>query len=830
MVLFLSLQSDTHTCYITSRLFHLVCYIMKSPLYFLFSWGLFSTLLAQTPLQTQELKDAHLLNKLQDKLAAHFAPSHDQKASLTLANSHIDPLTLLQWQVLFYAKKNQSELITRREEAQGKLAKAKLALPEASVPVPNVAVIQKIQDAIDRSTRQMAIPTHLQELLADKAAAASFELVCSSQEMLEGLFYSSEVPPVLPAIYIFSRILEKDASLAQASRERDIAWAIAIEYAMVNGDPDLAVERALFFIKNFRAGKLHTVFNDIPLSLMRVIVTSKNHKDSVSLSSMQWYIDNAHMPQKYYVGFKGQSAICWRCGWHLNNLLGDSIHVNYYETYDHYFGDNHATRTSQVGGVCGSISSFGAACAVANGIPATTMGEPGHCAYAVLVNGTWTPSYSLSWKRNIHWKPWENITFFSALQLSYDMYTEEESQNTKEALELAALAMCLEQDIEQSVPAEALVQQADKKAQIRHIYTQALEKQNLAYPIYRAYFQHLQENPQQHDAVAAVKAMNQSLTHSYPEMAAYILGKHAMPALSMLNAAERRELLCDFWDNCVGCGIAKWDLQGTILAQNSWLLAAEDAKPKDSIAFFDHLLGTTLAKEEIAPAVLASLGAWSAQQKVDVQKEVTAMTLASIQKASATPQAEGAASMEVLLGKAILNAAKIYDLESFRSLSLMVDESQRHPEKMPRFKPFEGELLSEGGLISLSSSHEKHDSPHMHASVLDPRGGKLITDKATKNNITVLLPRVVEVKGIIIVNNGKRKEQERKILVQVSDTGTKDSWETVKSLDASEALNVRRIDLSEQSPRARYIRLVYESADKESIQINGIYVYGKRSS
>ena len=51
----------------------------------------------------------------------------------------------------------------------------------------------------------------------------------------------------------------------------------------------------------------------------------------------------------------------------------------------------------------GALSNLGASAAMANGIPATTMGEPGHCAYAVKIDDTtWQPSYSLSWKRGMH--------------------------------------------------------------------------------------------------------------------------------------------------------------------------------------------------------------------------------------------------------------------------------------------------------------------------------------------------------------------------------------------------------------------------------------------
>ena len=80
---------------------------------------------------------------------------------------------------------------------------------------------------------------------------------------------------------------------------------------------------------------------------------------------------------KEYVG------ACWQAPYKLNNLFGDSIHGSaYYAPFGHLI---HAERVRNVGGVCGSLSRYGANAARANGIPALTMGEPGHSAYAVRV-------------------------------------------------------------------------------------------------------------------------------------------------------------------------------------------------------------------------------------------------------------------------------------------------------------------------------------------------------------------------------------------------------------------------------------------------------------
>ena len=134
------------------------------------------------------------------------------------------------------------------------------------------------------------------------------------------------------------------------------------------------------------------------------------------MKAFEWALKNVHIPDWQY------PASCWRCGYVLDNVYGDSVHgSHYYAPWVGVATDNHMWLAKNVGGVCGGLSHFGAASACANGVPALTAGEPGHCAYIVLVNGKWTPAYSLSWERGLHWIPWDNHTF-SSLHLTDDLY------------------------------------------------------------------------------------------------------------------------------------------------------------------------------------------------------------------------------------------------------------------------------------------------------------------------------------------------------------------------------------------------------------------------
>ena len=66
-----------------------------------------------------------------------------------------------------------------------------------------------------------------------------------------------------------------------------------------------------------------------------------------------------------------------RCDYRLNNIYGDSIHGPvYYAPFETALGDNRAHMTRYVGGVCGSLSHFGAFAALANGVPVVACDVP----------------------------------------------------------------------------------------------------------------------------------------------------------------------------------------------------------------------------------------------------------------------------------------------------------------------------------------------------------------------------------------------------------------------------------------------------------------------
>ncbi|MGA0846709.1 MAG: hypothetical protein ACO3RV_09225, partial [Luteolibacter sp.] len=185
--------------------------------------------------------------------------------------------------------------------------------------------------------------------------------------------------------------------IATHSIDRSMASACALESARGGMNPDQALLRFRFFQDRHRSGELNSIYDEIDTFNRRFLARGVQHTAFNLPESMEYLVSAISLPSHQY------TSACWYAAYRAHNAFGDSIHgPHYYSPFRDSWG-SHAERVREVGGVCGSLSNLGAAAAIANGIPAVTMGEPGHCAYAVMTSpGNWVPAYTLSWKRGMH--------------------------------------------------------------------------------------------------------------------------------------------------------------------------------------------------------------------------------------------------------------------------------------------------------------------------------------------------------------------------------------------------------------------------------------------
>ncbi len=709
--------------------------------------------------------------------------------------------SLLQWQMYQLAIDTEAQLIKARDKRKADLEKTKAQHAAAKKnPAISKRALKKIQQNLQSLRSHLALPVRFWDF--SEKDAASLASLMEDASWMEAMLYSGESVPIVRAVSIFLAIAEKDSEVMKAGRVRDIAVAAALEFARFDGDREVACARALYFIENWRKGYMNKSMDGITLSQMRVLLGTHCKSERASIASLQWALDHAHLPDHLYTG------ACWRAQYRLNNIYGDSIHVNYHETYSEEYDNNFPRMIYETGGVCGALSHLGALCAIGNGVPATTMGEPGHCAYTVLVGDKWTPAYSLSWKRGLHWQPWAGIHFFSSLQHLYDIYAPQQAMQTRESRFLESMALALE---------GLDTKRADE------FYQEAIKKQPLSYSAWRSYLAFLAKDSSKQARISAVQQLQTGLAAQYPEMAVHLLKNQAMALLKDLDAAERRAIALQFWKSAKGMGPAPWGVADFLDTQTKWMNEGREDTRSSMLGFYGELLSALSQKVDLMPVAITWGSGWGAKQDVATKAALAQTMVGTLSKAQG-----GDVSMKDVIAKAILSAGKLGDIDSFQALQAMVPEKDRHIKNMPKIKPFAGELLSKGGLIYASSTC-RHDSPSMHAGVLDPRGGHFHTDKEKNPYVVVKLPRTASLSGLVIVGRAGKDERMRNIKVQVSETGAEGSWIDVHDFGPDAPPRVMRVNLEDKMPKALYIR-IQRGGEANFFHLNGIYVYGDRAA
>ena len=373
----------------------------------------------------------------------------------------------------------------------------------------------------------------------------------SDLDWLEGYLYTGRPERADKFLEMLLAIAKRDKEMLKDSMRRKIAMATAAEFSRHGwslDSPSRAVKRYNFFAESRDGGKLNALFDELDYWDMRVVCGWKGDNDFGNEYSMRWARDNVKLTEEGYASATDIHQLDYR----LWNKAGDSVHnSDYYAPFRPYFSTkkgevNMSAMALDVGAVCGGISHYGVAGAVANGIPAVTMGEPGHCAFAVRVNGVWRDNNSVSYKRDLHWTLLEGRTW-AFIHLAQDLFSDK--KKTQQSFRKAALARFY----------------ADKKrAAALSLYGQALSTQPKNYLVWIDYCNYLKEQkaPKKYWSVVNKKIID-AFTEKYPDVTATALQKYVYPNLfaSVKSDKEKLEVYAEFMEKIKAVGPATWDME-----------------------------------------------------------------------------------------------------------------------------------------------------------------------------------------------------------------------------------------------------------------------------
>jgi len=591
-----------------------------------------------------------------------------------------------------------------------------------------------------------------------------------------------------------SELWRTDPELVNRPVDRSMATACALELRSSDREEEWMRSRYEYFRANHAGGLLNTCYDDLQTWERRFLARGAQYTSWTSPEALEYLRERICWPRAEYV------KACWQAPYRAFNCFGDTVQGwLYYHPFRGGFRCD-PEMAIEVGGVCGALSNTGAAAAIASGIPAFTMGEPGHCAYAVqTAPGTWTPAYSLSWKRGLH-ASLHRSTWPSHL-LAQACF--ERTREVRMAGDLTRLARWH--------VVEGELARADAT------YQKALARSPLNEGLWVEYLRFGVTNDRDPGWWRkTTRLLQKFLLPDHPEVAWTLLKDHAYGRIfADASTRDRTTLFNQFNSGVDGWGAGRWDIE------SAWKWMTDRVgDERQQRQFIMNLLRDAVESPEVGPAYIA----WAADRiEGDAMSE---RMFENILLSSTRRSGEGADQALREMARTMLPAAaESGDLETFQRIG---KASARLFEPRPSLaesgiEPFPGVLLSSGGALRIWEPGNRWDSPEAHWGVLEERGGNFHTQVGDNPWFEIELPQFGELEGIIL--EGRRGQAHRGADARILVSSDGEQWEQVATLEGAHIWY--RVDLSASRPRARFIRV---ERDGKCMHFPRVLVYGRRSS
>jgi hypothetical protein len=608
------------------------------------------------------------------------------------------------------------------------------------------------------------------------------------------------------------------------------------------------VDRLQHLQKARRDGLLHVGFERMTVREMRSAIympgTAKDY---------QFLLDDRQYKTGDYLG------ACGAINYVDPNVYGFSVQGwGFVEEWCHYFGTGTGNRPliaqRQVGGVCGTLSCYGASCAQAHGVMSTTVGQPGHCAYVVRIGDRWPIGNDVFGPWTTGYSVYEGTSYMTSDRL-YEL-VEADRLHHERAQRLSWVAHARRNvSGTRSVPpvkvagtlrvpsASGARGETDTKWQA--IYEQALAAQPLCYPIWLEYIKALEAEPSQADEKWLELARRVATTFSEHQEAGWALAMRCYGHVSPNQKPAQRAAFLLACHKTLSQKTAP-KMYGYPLLTN-FLNAQADliADPTAALDFYGQLLNLHYStgpstnwifgmvmnwgSERFArnPATAAGyariMGGFFASQEKTIDKDLKLTTIANgIRKATEVGDANSYRQWNELAKKLLPPTAPAD-----------VHLNPQQAAARPKIEPLPGTLLSPSGVLQTSSAAGGCDKPLSYQQVLD--GGPLgyfDTNGEANPWAQVQLAGDAELSAIVLIDRYELPAEypwDVPLKVSVSTDGK--AWNEVARFDKPQA--VYRVDLQAKKPHARFVRIERIAADPAKpntarFHFRSFLVYGRK--
>lgn len=526
------------------------------------------------------------------------------------------------------------------------------------------------------------------------------------------------------------------------------------------------------------AGFLHRMFKDLRAWELCFVVSS-NCDDEALL----WMLQNINVPIQRY------TDACWAVRYQGASAFGESIQgpLFYVPGRNRL---NWAEAVIKQGGVCGSLSHFGAVAARAHGIPAYTCGQPGHCAYAVRhARGKWVGGFGGP-DGAPHFSPWGwNYAHILALE---DAFADDaKADRAKRHLWQASVPGTAER----RRAALALATGATPafipawKARV-----EALRDAGLAAADWERLYGEMSQSFGRNN-----RPLSETLALFEDKLVA---GKDADAKLAFALRVQ----------SDVGRGLESWswEMDDDLLARHARWFGEEDRQ-----RFFVQALCLHANSRHF----FGKLADWGAKNLGKAADGTPRFTLALAEVVRIKAASLGKDALRDLTKQAILAA------ETARSQAAFDAGTEAGaPFGVNGGNPRgdlggPGRLVSDTALLWLSTT-SGWDQPWSHRGVINGQGGQFHTEREKSPSVTVQLRETVTLASLAIEKTWGNEGRLRKARLETSVDGA--TWFEVARTD--NCPDLWKVDLSGQGKRARWVRLVADNGEGDYLHLRSFLV------
>ena len=649
----------------------------------------------------------------------------------------------------------------------------------------------------------------LAELSEQRMGNSMLAHVTSDLDWMTDMLYSGPTDRLGLSLKYLATIYARFSEEMGDPAVRRIATTTALEFGREGWSEKDMLARFNYYYTSYKEGKLNKIFDTLKYWETRIVTGNRSSSSWGSPQSLAWQRDNVCLPVEGYLGASGQLV------YRLRNTAGDSVFSGeYLAPVMKAFNNITALAHREIGGVCGACSHYGAYGALAAGIPAMTMGEPGHCAYTVRIGNQWRKGYSIYWQHSMHKTFW-GLHDWEFLILTQELYSD--FQRTRTSDMLCAMA-------------EFLASQRMTFSAI-NCYDASTQAQPLNWPAWTSYAGYLKQKAPKDKArwKELCERVTDTLAEKYHNVAATLQARYIYPELLPLmpNLRERNKLFAAFFRKCASYGVHTWDVQPLLNAQ-----MAGCTTDKEKLNYMKEALSALMDKPDYSGAVLA----WGLDiifknsdeddpNAAKMQDEFTKLIMNSMRR-----MRTGKKDLDATwsgLGEAINTAATNDDTKTFQAIGKLAMSKCRHyfPKHKFRFRPFTGKVVSANGLITTATTLDGNGVKQscLHWGVLQKTGGSIPIKFEGKNGIKLKLEGTSNLNGVVALFDCAIKN-DRPFYLEASDDGQ--NWSAVPGKPEISG-SVMRFDLRKSQASGRFIRLLREGDKWDSGHIVGFYVYGK---